>query len=147
MTKPISAPDESVLRQFKLGTLPPDDVEYVKNWMLETPDAAMVLERIVARDRVTEALNETACGPHDTSGVPGLVHTASQLSPPTPEPAMPREVGGYRIVRELGRGGMGVVVEAENKFDRKHRAIKLIAPQYAAQPSIRERFLQEARAV
>jgi serine/threonine-protein kinase len=54
-------------------------------------------------------------------------------------------VGQFSLERELGRGGMGVVYLArEVRLDR-HVAIKLLPPQLAAQPQLRERFLREAR--
>ena len=54
-------------------------------------------------------------------------------------------VGRYSLERELGRGGMGVVYLArEVRLDRPV-AIKLLPPELAAQPQLRDRFLREAR--
>ena len=53
--------------------------------------------------------------------------------------------GRYSLERELGRGGMGVVYLArEVRLDRPV-AIKLLPPELAAQSSLRDRFLREAR--
>ena len=53
--------------------------------------------------------------------------------------------GRYSIDRELGRGGMGVVYLAREVHLDRLVAIKLLPPDRAAQPSLRERFLREAR--
>ena len=53
--------------------------------------------------------------------------------------------GRYAIERELGRGGMGVVVLARDLSLERHVAIKLLPATLAAQPVLRERFLREAR--
>ena len=53
--------------------------------------------------------------------------------------------GRYSLERELGRGGMGVVYLArEVRLDRSV-AIKLLPPSKTVDPSLRERFLKEAR--
>src|SRR6185503_1112050 len=53
--------------------------------------------------------------------------------------------GRYSLERELGRGGMGVVYLArEVRLDRSV-AIKLLPPGRAADATLRDRFLREAR--
>ena len=53
--------------------------------------------------------------------------------------------GRYSLERELGRGGMGVVYLArEVQLDRSV-AIKLLPPELAADPRLRDRFMREAR--
>jgi TolB-like protein len=57
---------------------------------------------------------------------------------------MSETIGHYRIVREIGRGGMGIVYEAIDERLRRPIAIKKLLP--ASDPSMRDRFLREARA-
>ena len=54
----------------------------------------------------------------------------------------PREVGGHRIIRRLGAGGMGVVYLAEGGA-RTLVAIKVIHRHLAGDPEFRRRFRRE----
>src|SRR5437762_5007196 len=53
--------------------------------------------------------------------------------------------GRYSIERELGRGGMGIVLLARDVALDRPVAIKLLPPHLATRPDERERFLEEAR--
>ncbi len=55
--------------------------------------------------------------------------------------------GEYRIVRELGRGGMGIVYLAEQEHLGRRVALKLLAARHAASEKALERFEREVRAV
>jgi hypothetical protein len=57
----------------------------------------------------------------------------------------PEKVGGYKLVRTLGGGGMGTVYEAEDTTTGRRIALKLIAPQFAASRDAVERFRLEGR--
>lgn len=54
-------------------------------------------------------------------------------------------VGRYSLERELGRGGMGVVYLAREVLLDRPVAIKLLPPEFAARPELRDRFMREAR--
>ncbi|MHC4956630.1 MAG: protein kinase domain-containing protein, partial [Planctomycetota bacterium] len=55
----------------------------------------------------------------------------------------PEQVDDYRIVRELGRGGMGVVYEAKREGERF--AIKVLPPHLLATEDYVRRFIREAQ--
>jgi serine/threonine protein kinase/tetratricopeptide (TPR) repeat protein len=57
---------------------------------------------------------------------------------------MPDHIGHYRIVRQIGRGGMGIVYEAIDEVLQRSVAIKTILP--SADPQMRDRLIREARA-
>jgi uncharacterized RDD family membrane protein YckC len=57
----------------------------------------------------------------------------------------PEAVGGYRLLRPLGSGGMGTVYEAEDTASGRRVALKLIAPDYADAADAVERFRREGR--
>jgi len=54
--------------------------------------------------------------------------------------------GKFRITREVGRGGMAAVYEAENIALGKRVAVKILAAELITSRIVRERFQREARA-
>jgi hypothetical protein len=84
------------------------------------------------------------------------VSTAPQTpAPPQPDgfaflspPQAADEIGrlnGYRVLRLLGQGGMGVVFEAEDVRLKRRVALKVMKPEIAAKEEHRVRFLREAQ--
>ena len=54
--------------------------------------------------------------------------------------------GKYRVVRAIGRGGMGVVFAATHELLHQTVALKVLSPDVAEHPEAVSRFLNEARA-
>jgi len=95
----------------------------------------------------TPRFGEVACAQRTRS-------TMEYRSPEMANPSRPDSIfiafqsslaGKYSIDRELGRGGMGIVYLAHEVHLDRLVAIKLLPPERASDPSLRERFLREAR--
>jgi len=75
---------------------------------------------------------------------------SSVARPPGPPPADPApptgRLGDFRIIREVGRGGMGVVYEAEQISLGRRVALKVLPFAALSDPRLLQRFKNEARA-
>ena len=107
------------------------------------PDRQALLARFPA---IAEALAECLDGLE-------FVHAATpDLSQPDPGPAPAPEcpaavpLGDYRILREVGRGGMGVVYEAEQLSLGRRVALKVLPFAAALDTQRLQRFKTEAQA-
>jgi tetratricopeptide (TPR) repeat protein len=77
------------------------------------------------------------CDLFDRAGVEAGARASGEL---------PRQIGDYRIVREIGRGGMGVVYEAIQVSMERRVALKVLSSAYPHAARAVRRFQQEARA-
>jgi hypothetical protein len=67
------------------------------------------------------------------------------VHPPSMMPGQESVIGGrWQILREIGRGGVGAVFEAEDASGAKV-AIKVLLPEWRKQEAVLERFAREAR--
>jgi serine/threonine protein kinase len=72
------------------------------------------------------------------------IASCSFLRPPEKPDELGR-LGRFRVLKELGRGGMGLVFLAEDLQLLRSVALKVMLPEYASEPLAKERFLREAR--
>ena len=57
-----------------------------------------------------------------------------------------KTISHYKIIEEIGRGGMGVVYKAEDTKLKRTVALKFLPPAFSLDPDAKSRFIQEAQA-
>src|SRR5262249_49357427 len=90
--------------------------------------------------------------PVDSIGVVPPPPEPSEIPTAAGRPAVgrdepPPEPPGYRVLREIGRGGVGVVYEAEQLALKRRVALKVLRPNRLADPELFARFHAEAEAL
>jgi eukaryotic-like serine/threonine-protein kinase len=78
------------------------------------------------------------------TGIESKLSEAMDL--PSGQALLPQHLGDYRILRELGRGGMGVVYEAEQQSLHRRVALKVLPFAAVLDPRQLQRFKNEAQA-
>src|SRR5262249_17298628 len=96
--------------------------------------------RAAAQQSSTPAISETRA----TETAAGASSPSSTSNQP-PELEV-NELGEFRLIRRLGRGGMSEVYLAEQLSLHRHVAVKVLRPELLSDPTIEKRFEQEAKA-
>lgn len=135
MNSPHSEPDligrvaEAFLDRYRKGERP-SLTEYIESY----PELASQIRDLFPALVIMEELGSVE-GPRE------------EVSAPAPDKGkIPEQLGDYRILREAGRGGMGIVYEAVQMSLGRHVALKVLSFHGLLSPIHLERFHREARA-
>jgi hypothetical protein len=136
-----------------LGRLADDEPEVAEEvrglYRRQDPQMSERLERLPGRH--TGALRQRLADRRETgsweapAAAPSCATPYEFLSPPEAPGELGR-LGGYRVLRVLGEGGMGVVFEAEEQRPLRRVALKVMKPELAGGEQARRRFLREGQA-
>ena len=140
--------------KIDFDTAPPRLVEAVRGYLADAeaghpparddflarhPDIASDLA--LCLDHLEQA--ESAVATLDPAATPPRVHTPESTSiDATPD----KTLGDFRLIRQIGRGGMGVVYEAEQVSLGRRVALKVLPLAAALDPRQAQRFRNEALA-
>jgi serine/threonine protein kinase len=167
-----TCPDARQLQQLLLAGLPTPQAEVLEEHLLGCTACCATARGLAGTDTLVDALrsNPTLADEPESELIAAVVSrlgfskqgetasptaalTASELeaadhaylaAAQTPEEL--GWLGSYRVLSELGRGGMGVVFRAEDSCLKRAVALKVMRPWLAENPAARQRFVREAQA-
>lgn len=166
ITELTHCPDTAELRQLVEGSLSDQRQEACTQHLDSCETCRAKLDEIATDGsnlvRVVERLNETqpainspywaALRALDSDIQPTLIpgspsrHVSLSFLEPAADAAYLGRLAHFDVMRVLGRGGMGVVLEAFDSRLHRHVAIKVLDPELADDETARQRFCRESRA-
>ncbi|MBL8827918.1 MAG: protein kinase, partial [Planctomycetaceae bacterium] len=147
MTKPpatITHPTSETLRAFGLGHLTGAAYVAVEQHVATCDECCAVLAAI-PNDTFIEAL-QSGQPSHDTRPIATTGSADAKLPSELQVPAELIDHPRYRIIKQLGAGGMGVVYQAEHRIMQRQVALKVIRRDFMRRPQVVERFRREVHA-
>ena len=148
--------EAELLQQYLLGTLPDAQAAHLEEHLLQCNHCAQALNQLAEQDSFIQPLQsqgtvgEASTDPAVESLMQKLVSAAQGETPVVALANTPggenRLVGDFRILREIGRGGMGVVYEAEQISLSRRVALKVLPFASTLDAKQLQRFKNEAQA-
>ncbi len=148
---PSIHPTDQTLSSYGLGKLDDRSAEAVNEHLEQCPDCRKRVAEMPA-DSFLERVREAKRAGHSRSG--GLEPDSSQsqrgtgtlgASPAHTLPPGLAEHPDYKVLRELGRGGMGVAYLAQNELMGRKEVLKVVSGQMIHRPLVPDRFLRKIR--
>jgi eukaryotic-like serine/threonine-protein kinase len=131
---PVDELAEQYMRRRRRGERP-TPVEYAARY----PEHA---ERILDLFPALEMIEGLKPALDELMGLPG---DAAPVGQPAASDSRLQRLGDYTLVREIGRGGMGIVYEAEHESLKSRVALKVMHPRFRTDRAYVRRFRTEAR--
>lgn len=123
------------------GSSGPDVSGYVNRFPDHADDIRSALEDFPKHDVDTKFADELFMpGQKERAGADDESESADDQSG-----SVGGQLGDYRVIREIGRGGMGIVYEAEQLSLSRHVALKVLSGKLLSNDRGRMRFEREAR--
>jgi len=108
-----------------------------------------IQDRIVEQLHAGEVVDQAAvlaAHPEHAEALKGFFRVLELVEKGAAPAAAPSRLGEFQILRELGRGGMGVVYEAEQLSLKRRVALKVLPPALGHDARLKARFQREAEA-
>jgi serine/threonine protein kinase len=148
-----SHPNDHVLQSYGLGKLDDASARLVGDHLESCSECQRRVSELSSDEflgRLQEAriMREKAISgwaPSAASSTDGAPATVRQSPSVDTLPPGLKHHPDYEIVRELGRGGMGVVYLANNRIMRRPEVLKVVGKHLLERPGVCDRFLREIR--
>jgi len=125
---PVELLADDFARRCRLGESPS-----ASEYIAQHPEHAAEIERLFPAVALMERLRGAAWANRE----------ACRQRPGQADP--PQDLGDFRLIREIGRGGMGIVYQAEQLSLRRHVAVKILPEYVLLRRNRLKRFQCEAR--
>lgn len=155
--------NESLLRDFVDGKLDSTMQSKVAAFIDKHPKLQAQVEAMSGDgflNRVRAAHTSNKSNSVALQSPESVASTAESVLPPKSNPGMQpvsaesfdiptelKNIGGYEILKELGRGGMGVVYLAKNSQMDRLEVLKVLNDRFVSVPEAKERFMREISSV
>ena len=141
-------PSRDQLAGYSSGTLPPEEATGVARHLENCPSCEVTIETLAAStDTLIEMLRTPTLSAESDLGQ--LLKEAAKLIGQHKPSTMtaPKQLRDYKLLEQVGRGGMGTVFRATHDHLQKTVAVKLLPPERTSNPHAVARFRREMRAV
>ncbi len=151
MAVPPSHPTDAALRSYRVGTLSDPQADAVAAHLKGCPSCRKRADEIASVHSQATAADPPARGNEGGAGTgnrgAATAHKKASTRASAAIPAALIDHPDYEVIRELGRGGMGVVYLAKNRLMDREEVLKVMSRDIMERPGLLERFLREIRAV